>query len=150
EMDTLLEFYTAGRERRSFDTGIQRAVARVLVDPQFLFRFEREPAAVAPGAAFRLGDIELASRLSFFLWSSIPDEALMADARRGALKNPVVLDKQVRRMLADPRADALVGNFAGQWLLLRELRNARPDSPDWDGNLRQSFQRETEMLFRTV
>ena len=150
EMDTLLEFFRKGREGGTFESGLQRAVARVLVDPQFLFRFEREPAAVTPGAAFRLGDIELASRLSFFLWSSIPDEALMADARRGALKNPVVLDKQVRRMLADPRADALVSNFAGQWLLLRELRNARPDSPDWDGNLRQSFQRETEMLFRTV
>jgi len=150
EMDTLLEFYKAGRERGSFDAGIQRAVARVLVDPQFLFRFEREPANIAPGAPFRLGDVELASRLSFFLWSSIPDEALIADARRGALKDPMVLEKQVRRMLADPKADALVSNFAGQWLLLRELRNSRPDSPDWDGNLRQSFQRETEMLFQAV
>jgi hypothetical protein len=150
EMDTLLEFYKVGRERGSFDTGIQRAIARVLVDPQFLFRFEREPANVAPGAAFRLTDIELASRLSFFLWSSIPDEALMADARRGALKDPAILEKQVRRMLADPKSDALVSNFAGQWLLLRELRNSRPDSPDWDGNLRQSFQRETEMLFQAV
>lgn len=150
DMDTLLEFYKAGRERGSFDTGIQRAVARVLVDPQFLFRFEREPANVAPGAAFRLTDIELASRLSFFLWSSIPDEALMADARRGALRDPAVLEQQVRRMLADAKADALVRNFAGQWLLLRELRNSRPDSPDWDGNLRQSFQRETEMLFQAV
>ncbi|MEO8255722.1 MAG: DUF1592 domain-containing protein [Acidobacteriota bacterium] len=150
EMDTLLEFFRKGRDGGTFESGLQRAVARVLVDPQFLFRFEREPAAVAPRAAFRLGDLELASRLSFFLWSSIPDEALMADARRGALTNPAVLDGQVRRMLADPRADALVANFAGQWLLLRELRNARPDSPQWDGNLRQSFQRETEMLFRTV
>src|SRR5687768_2216795 len=150
EIDTLLEFYQIGRERGSFDSGIQRAVARVLVDPQFLFRFEREPANVAAGAPFRLTDIELASRLSFFLWSSIPDEALMADARRGTLKDPAVLDKQVRRMLADPKADALVSNFAGQWLLLRELRNSRPDSPEWDGNLRQSFQRETEMLFQAV
>ena len=150
EMDTLLEFYTAGRARGGFDAGIQRAVARVLVDPQFLFRFEREPANVAPGVPFRLGDLELASRLSFFLWSSIPDEALIADARRGTLKDAVVLDKQVRRMLADPKADALVSNFAGQWLLLRELRNSRPDSRDWDGNLRQSLQRETEMLFQAV
>jgi hypothetical protein len=150
DMDTLLEFYRVGRERGSFDAGIQRAAARVLVDPQFLFRFEREPANVPPGAPFRLTDIELASRLSFFLWSSIPDEALMADARRGALKDPAILEKQVRRMLADPKADALVSNFAGQWLLLRELRNSRPDSPDWDGNLRQSFQRETEMLFQAV
>ena len=150
EMDTLLEFYTAGRARGGFDAGIQRAVARVLVDPQFLFRFEREPANVAPGVPFRLGDLELASRLSFFLWSSIPDEALIADARRGTLRDAVVLDKQVRRMLADPKADALVSNFAGQWLLLRELRNSRPDSRDWDGNLRQSLQRETEMLFQAV
>ena len=150
EMDTLLEFYRVGRERGSFDSGIQRAVARVLVDPQFLFRFEREPANVPAGAPFRLTDIELASRLSFFLWSSIPDEALMADARRGALKDPAALEKQVRRMLADPKADALGTNFAGQWLMLRELRNSRPDSPDWDGNLRQSFQRETEMLFQAV
>src|SRR5688572_10136343 len=149
-MDTLVEFYRAGRQRGTFESGLQRAVARVLVDPQFLFRFEREPAAVAPGTAFRISDIELASRLSFFLWSSIPDEPLMADARRGALKDPAVLDRQVRRMLADPKADALVANFAGQWLLLRELRNARPDSREWDGNLRQSFQRETELLFRTI
>jgi hypothetical protein len=150
EMDTLLAFYNAGRERGSFDSGIQRAVARVLVDPRFLFRFEREPANTAPGAPFRLADIELASRLSFFLWSSIPDEPLMADARRGALKDPAVMEKQVRRMLGDPKADALVSNFAGQWLMLRELRNSRPDSPDWDGNLRQSFRRETEMLFQAV
>jgi hypothetical protein len=150
DMDTLVEFYRKGREAGSFESGLQRAVARVLVDPQFLFRFEPEPAAVAPGAAFRIGDIELASRLSFFLWSSIPDEPLMADARRGGLKDPDVLDGHVRRMLADPKADALVSNFAGQWLLLRELRNARPDSPEWDGNLRQSFQRETEMLFLTI
>jgi hypothetical protein len=150
DMETLLEFYRAGRAAGSFESGIQRAVARVLVDPQFLFRFEREPADVAPGAAFRLTDLELASRLSFFLWSSIPDDELLDAARRGTLGDAAVLERQVRRMLADRRADALVDNFAGQWLLLRELRNARPDSPDFDGNLRQSFQRETELLFRTV
>ena len=150
EMKTLLEFYTAGRKEGTFESGIQRAVSRVLVDPQFLFRFEREPAAVAAGAAFRLSDLELASRLSFFLWSSIPDDELLDAARRGALKDPAVVERQVRRMLADPRAEALVTNFAGQWLFLRELKNARPDSPDFDGNLRQSFQRETELLFRTI
>jgi len=150
DMDTLVDFYRQGRERGTFESGLQRAVARVLVDPQFLFRFEREPASLAPGAAFRLTDIELASRLSFFLWSSIPDEALMADARKGTLHTPAVLGQQVKRMLADPRADALVTNFAGQWLLLRELKNIRPDSPAWDGNLRQSFERETAMLFRAV
>jgi len=150
DMDTLVDFYRQGREHGTFESGLQRAVARVLVDPQFLFRFERDPASLAPGAAFRLTDIELASRLSFFLWSSIPDEALMADARKGTLHTPAVLGPQVKRMLADPRADALVTNFAGQWLLLRELKNIRPDSPAWDGNLRQSFERETAMLFRAV
>jgi len=150
EMDTLLEFYRTGRETGSFDAGIQRAVARVLVDPNFLFRFEREPAAVTPGTAFRLSDLELASRVSFFLWSSVPDDELREAAVRGQLKNPATLERQVRRLLADPRADALVSNFAGQWLFLRELKNVRPDSPDFDENLRRSFQQETELLFRTI
>jgi mono/diheme cytochrome c family protein len=150
EMDTLLGFYRAGREAGSFDTGIQRAVARVLVDPNFLFRFEREPASVASGTPFRLSDLELASRLSFFLWSSIPDDELRETAMRGQLKNPAVLERQVRRLLADPRADALVSNFAGQWLFLRELKNVRPDSSDFDENLRRSFQQETELLFRAI
>ena len=149
-METLLEFYRAGREEGTFETGIQRALTRVLVDPQFLFRFEREPANVPAGTPFRLTDLELASRLSFFLWSSMPDDELRDVASRGELKNPAVLERQVRRLLADPRADALVSNFAGQWLFLRELKNARPDSPDFDGNLRQSFQRETELLFRAI
>src|SRR5688572_17066896 len=150
EMDTLLEFYRSGREAGSFDAGIQRSVARVLVDPNFLFRFEREPAGVAPGTPFRLTDLELASRLSFFLWSSVPDDELREAAVRGQLKNPATLERQVRRLLADPRADALVSNFAGQWLFLRELKNVRPDSPDFDENLRRSFQQETELLFRAI
>jgi hypothetical protein len=167
DIDTLLEFYRAGRQHGpatgtggpvspkpagegGFEFGVERAIARVLVDPQFLFRFEREPAQVAAGGAYRVSDLELASRLSFFVWSSIPDDELLAVATRGGLKDPAALDRQVRRMLADPRADAMVTNFASQWLLLRELQNARPDSPDFDGNLRQSFQRETELLFRTV
>ena len=150
EMETLLGFYRIGRESGSFDSGIQRAVARVLVDPNFLFRFEREPAIVPPGTPFRLSDLELASRLSFFLWSSVPDDELRDAAVRGQLKNPAVLERQVRRLLADPRADALVSNFAGQWLFLRELKNVRPDSPDFDENLRRSFQKETELLFRTI
>jgi hypothetical protein len=150
DMTTLLEFYRAGRETGSFDAGIQRALARVLVDPQFLFRFEREPADSPAGTAYRLGNLELASRLSFFLWSSIPDDELLDVAARGALDDPAVLEQQVRRMLADPRAEALVANFAGQWLFLRELRNVRPDSPDFDGNLRFSLQRETELLFRVI
>jgi hypothetical protein len=150
ELTTPLEFYRAGRGADGFERGIQRALARVLVDPSFLFRFEREPAAVAAGAPYRIGDLELASRLSFFLWSSIPDDELIAVAAKGALKDAATLERQVRRMLADPRADALVANFAGQWLFLRELKNARPDSPDFDANLRTSMQRETELLFRTI
>ena len=140
----------------AFESGIRRAVARVLVDPQFLFRFEREPVAsaqgkpLAPGTAYQISDLELASRLSFFLWSSIPDDELLDAAVKGGLRTPATLERQVRRMLADPRADALVANFAGQWLFLRELRNARPDHPDFDGTLRASMQRETELLFRTI
>jgi hypothetical protein len=149
DVDTLLGFYRAGRQQ-SFEFGVERAVARVLVDPQFLFRFEREPAQVVPGAAFHVTDLELASRLSFFLWSSIPDDELLGVAARGGLKDPATLEREVRRMLGDPRADALVTNFAAQWLFLRELQNAKPDSRDFDGNLRQSFRRETEMLFRTI
>jgi hypothetical protein len=150
ELVTPLEFYRAGRRVGSFESGIQRALARVLVDPSFLFRFEREPAATAAGAAYRISDLELASRLSFFLWSSIPDDELIAVAAKGALKEPATLERQVRRMLSDARADALVANFAGQWLFLRELKNARPDSADFDANLRTSMQRETELLFRAV
>ena len=165
DLDVLLEFYRDGRERGrakgasvspkptgegGFESGIQRAVARVLVDPQFLFRFEREPATAAPGTAYAVSDLELASRLSFFLWSSIPDDDLLAAAARGDLKRPAMLDRQVRSMLADDKADTLVTSFASQWLSLRELQNARPDAPSFDGNLRQSFQRETESLFRAV
>jgi len=150
EVQTLLTFYRDGRASGTFESGIQRALARVLVDPQFLFRFEREPSAAAAGASYRVSDIDLASRLSFFLWSSIPDDQLLDVAARGALRQPQELERQVRRMLQDPRADALVSSFAGQWLFLRELKNVRPDSPDFDGNLRQSMQRETELLFRTI
>jgi hypothetical protein len=150
ELATPLEFYRAGRESGSFEAGIRRGLARVLVDPAFLFRFEREPAGVAAGAAFRLSDLELASRLSFFLWSSVPDDELIALASKRGLQEPQALEQQVRRMLADPRAEALVSNFAGQWLFLRELKNARPESRDFDGNLRASMQRETELLFRAV
>ena len=150
ELLTPLEFYRAGRRTGTFDTGIQRALARVLVDPSFLFRFEREPASIAAGAAYRISDLELASRLSFFLWSSIPDDELIAVAAKGTLKDPATLERQVRRMLSDARADALVANFAGQWLFLRELKNARPDAPDFDANLRTAMQRETELLFRTI
>ncbi|HXS79281.1 MAG TPA: DUF1592 domain-containing protein, partial [Gammaproteobacteria bacterium] len=116
---TLLAFYAAGRAEGSFDAGVQRAVARVLVDPEFIFRFEAEPAGLSAGAVYAVSDVELASRLSFFLWSSIPDEPLLAAAAAGELSQPEVLEREVRRMLADPKADALVANFASQWLGLR-------------------------------
>jgi len=147
---TLLEFYAEGRAEGSFDDGIQRAVARVLVDPEFVFRLEREPAGLPPGATYRISDVELASRLSFFLWSSIPDEPLLAAAAAGELSRPAVLEREVRRMLADEKADALVANFASQWLGLRALDALNPQSNEFDGNLRQAFRKETELLFSTV
>jgi hypothetical protein len=147
---TLLSFYSAGRAEGSFDTGIQRAVARALVDPEFIFRFEAEPANLPTGSIYRVGDVELASRLSFFLWSSIPDEPLLAAASAGELSEPAVLEREVRRMLADPKADALVANFAAQWLGLRQLDTLSPTSGEFDGNLRQAFRKETELLFASV
>jgi hypothetical protein len=149
----LLSFYRTGRESGDFEAGIEMGLRRILTDPNFVFRFERDPANVAAGAAYRLTDVEMASRLSFFLWSSIPDEELLQAAEQGTLKDPAVLQRQIRRMLSDPRSRALVSNFAGQWLFLRELRNRNPDVlvyPDFDDNLRQAFQRETELLFDSV
>src|SRR5439155_7017731 len=135
---TLFDFYKTARKERSFEGSIQMAIERLLVDPDFLFRVERDPEGVPPLTPYRLTDVELASRLSFFLWSTVPDEELLQLAERGRLKDPAVLDQQVRRMLADARATTLVNNFAAQWLYLRNVRMARPDSyqfPDWDDNL---------------
>jgi hypothetical protein len=149
----LLDFYQKGREAGTFESGIEMALRRILADPLFVFRFERDPANVTAGGKHRVTDIELASRLSFFLWSSIPDEELLTAAEQNKLKDPAVLQQQVRRMLKDPKSQALISNFAGQWLFLRELRNRQPDLllfPDFDDNLRQSFQRETEMLFGSI
>jgi hypothetical protein len=148
-----MSFYQAGRSEGDFETGIQRALQRLLASPKFLLRVERDPDDLAAGGVYRLNDVELASRLSFFLWSSIPDDELLEAAVRGKLNNAVVLRRQVQRMLADRRADALGRNFAGQWLQLRNLRRVTPDSdlfPDFDDNLRQAFQREVELLFDTV
>ena len=147
---TLLGFYQSGHELRGFEAGIQYALARLLVDPQFIFRFEHEPANLPVGAVYRVSDLELASRLSFFLWSSVPDEELLTLAASGRLKDRAVLEQQTRRMLADQRAHAMVDNLAGQWLLLRDLENAAPASRDFDGNLRYSFKRETELLFASI
>ncbi len=149
-IDTLLGFYRSGHELRGFEAGIQYALARLLVDPQFIFRFEREPANLPVGAVYRVSDLELASRLSFFLWSSVPDEELLTVAASGRLRDRAVLEQQTRRMLADERAHAMVDNLAGQWLLLRDLENAAPASRDFDGNLRYSFKRETELLFESI
>ena len=153
ELEPILDFYDAGRRQRGFDGGIQRGLERILASPRFAFRVERDPDSVAPGTPSRVSDIELASRLSFFLWSSIPDEALLEVASRGRLKDPAVLEQQVRRMLADPRSSAIVDNFAGQWLQLRNVRSVLPNSdefPDFDDNLRQAFRRETELLFESI
>jgi hypothetical protein len=149
-METLMSFYETGRAQGTFDTGIEQALARILVDPRFLYRFEKEPANIASGASYRLSDLELASRLSFFLWSSIPDDELLDAASQGKLSQPAMLERQVRRMLTDPRADALAKNFGGQWLYLRDLKNAKPEADDFDENLRQSIRRETELMFENM
>ncbi len=154
DLESLLSFYQQERTRTGrFESGIEMALRRILADPEFVFRFEPAPANVAPNTPYRINDTELASRLSFFLWSSVPDDELLNVAIQGKLHDPGVLERQTRRMLADSRARALVTNFAGQWLYLRELKNANPDSrefPDFDDNLRQAFQRETEMLFDSI
>ncbi len=152
ELKRLTAFFADGRRDGDFEAGIERALRAILASAPFLFRIEHEPA-VAPGTPYRLSDLEIASRLSFFLWSSIPDDELLAVAGRGQLRTPAVLERQVRRMLADPRAQALVVNFAGQWLQLRNLRASSPDQnefPDFDDNLRQAFRRETELLFDSI
>jgi len=141
-----------GGSEETFEVGIQAAVERLLIDPEFLFRIERDPAGAAPGAPYRLTDLELASRLSFFLWSSIPDDELLDLAERGRLSDPGVREGQVRRMLADARASALVDNFAGQWLTLRSVEGIAPDPnlfPGFDENLREALRRETELFFES-
>jgi Protein of unknown function (DUF1592)/Protein of unknown function (DUF1588)/Protein of unknown function (DUF1585)/Protein of unknown function (DUF1595)/Protein of unknown function (DUF1587)/Planctomycete cytochrome C len=153
DVETLLHFYESGKRDGGFEGGVELALERILASPKFLFRVERDPAAIASGSSYHLGDFELASRLSFFLWSSVPDDELLRLAGEGKLKNPEVFDRQVHRMLADPKAEALVDNFAGQWLQLRNLRNVQPNTdlfPDFDDNLRQSFRRETELLFESI
>jgi len=149
-VDTLMGFFESGRALRGFETGVQYALARILVDPQFIFRFERAPAGTKPGSVYRINDFELASRLSFFLWSSIPDDELLRVAASGRLDDPAVLEQQTRRMLADKRADALIDNLAGQWLMLRQLDDVSPGTKEFDGGLRYAFHRETELLFETI
>ncbi|MBM3778250.1 MAG: DUF1592 domain-containing protein [Acidimicrobiia bacterium] len=153
EVADLMGFFERGREERGFEGGIERALQALLVSPKFLFRIQQEPADVAPGGVYRIADLNLASRLSFFLWSSIPDEPLLAAAEAGTLSQPAVLEAQTRRMLADPRAEALVENFAGQWLFLRNIAKVDPNrdvDPDFDDDLRHAFRRETELFFQSI
>ena len=148
-----LELYRSAKAADGFDAGIEMGMSVVLTSPEFLFRIERDPAKAAPGAPYALSDLELASRLSFFLWSSIPDDELLDAAERGDLDKPAVLERQVTRMLADPRSQNLVTNFASQWLHLRNLDAITPDMrlfPDFDDNLRQAFRQETELLVDSV
>jgi mono/diheme cytochrome c family protein len=154
DLEVLMEFYLTGRnDGGNFDQGIQAALQRILADPEFVYRGESEPAAVAAGKAYRVSDLALASRLSFFLWSSVPDEELIDNAAQGKLKDPVVLEQQVRRMLKDPRSEALINNFTGQWLSVRSLKTSEPVVnlfPDFDDNLRNAFQREIELFFGSI
>ncbi|HYR85765.1 MAG TPA: DUF1592 domain-containing protein [Terriglobia bacterium] len=153
DVQRLLPFYTAGRSEGGFDRGIQKALERILVSPQFLFRVERDEPNTAAGAPHRITDLELASRLSFFLWSSIPDDELLDAAIAGKLKNPAVLDAQVRRMLGDPRSESMVTNFAAQWLYLRDIEAKQPDEvlfPNFDETLRSAFRRETELFLDSI
>jgi hypothetical protein len=149
----VMKLYQQGRADGDFDTGIEMALSGILVNPQFLFRVERDPANVTAGAPYRVGDLDLASRLSFFLWSSIPDDELLDLAARHELRKPDVFDRQVRRLIADRRSRTLATNFAAQWLHLRNLDSITPDLrlfPDFDDNLRKSFRQETELLVESV
>jgi hypothetical protein len=148
-----MEFFRDNRVEGDFDGGLEAALTAVLVSPQFLFRVEADPAGMKPGTAYQISDLELASRLSFFLWSSIPDDELLDAAEHGELSRPDVLERQVRRMLADERSRSLSTNFAGQWLYLRNLDSFSPDLrlfPDFDDNLRQAMRQETELFFESV
>src|SRR5262249_1961018 len=152
DIRALMSFYRAGRAGASFDAGIQRGVERVLAAPSFLFRVEREPASAVAGSAYRLTDLELASRISFFLWGSVPDEERLQAATRGKLKDSAVLEQQVRRMLRDPRSKALVDNFANRWLELSKLPGFVPDTgifQEFDENLREAMTQETQLFLES-
>jgi hypothetical protein len=153
QLEKSMKFFRQGRAGADFDAGIELALSAMLVNPQFLFRVEVEPAGLAPKTAYRVSDLDLASRLSFFLWSSIPDDELLDLAERNELRKPAVFEKQVRRLLADGRARTLASNFAVQWLHLRNLDSITPDLrlfPDFDDNLRKAFRQETELFVGSV
>jgi hypothetical protein len=153
DLTRILSFYESGRRDGGFEAGIELALERILASPKFVLRAEKDPVDATPGSVFRVTDLDLASRLSFFLWSSIPDEELLTLASAGKLHDPATLQQQTLRMLRDPKSQALVANFAGQWLHLRNVRNVLPNSdefPDFDDNLRQAFQHETELFFESI
>ena len=153
DVDVLMEFFEFGRKEKDFDTGIEMALARVLASPQFIYRIEEQPVGTRAGVAYRISDVDLASRLSFFLWSTSPDDELLKVAAAGRLNEPVMLERQVRRMLKSPKAIALADNFAGQWLNLRALDVTTPLPllyPNFDDPLRQAMRTEVEMLFDTI
>jgi hypothetical protein len=153
DLPQLMALYRQGAGTGGFEAGIRLALQKILVSPEFLFRVELDPADAAPGSVHRIRDIELASRLSFFLWSTIPDDELLAVAERGELSNPAILDAQVRRMMADPRSQSLVKNFTGQWLFLRNIAGMQPDTsafPNFDENLRDALRKETELVLEST
>jgi hypothetical protein len=153
DLQALLGLYKTGASEAGFEAGIEMALEGILVSPDFLFRVERDPPAAAPGKPYRLSDVELASRLSFFFWSTIPDDELLGLAEHGRLREPAILDQQVARMLRDPRSKALVQNFTGQWLQVRQVAELSPDPvefPDFDENLRDAFQQETELFMESM
>lgn len=153
DLEKPMEFYRKAQVEDGYDAGIEAALSAVIISPEFLFRVEEDPGGIAPGTAYRISDLDLASRISFFLWSSIPDDELLDTAIRGELHKSKVLEKQVRRMLADSRSENLVNNFAEQWLHLRNLESITPDLrlfPDFDDNLRQAFREETELFVESI
>jgi hypothetical protein len=153
DIQRLMAFYREGRGQGGFEAGVEAGLQRILASPKFILRVERDPSNVSPGDAYQISDLELASRLSFFLWSSMPDDELLQVASAGRLRAPGVLDRQVRRMLSDPRAERLTTNFAGQWLHLRNLRTQQPNSmefPDFDDDLRGALEREAWLFFDSI
>ncbi len=153
DIDSLMEFYQIGRKEGSFDDGVEVALQRILADPEFVYRLEAEPADLKPGDTYRISDLALASRLSFFLWSSVPDDELVDVAAQGKLRDPKVLEQQVRRMMADAKFESLIQNFTGQWLGTRSLKASEPVVemfPDFDDNLRDGYRREIELFFASI
>ncbi len=153
DVESLMEFYGEGRKGHDFETGVKLALQAMLASPKFVFRFEGEPSVARPGQAYRLADLDLASRLSFFLWDTVPDAALVKVANSGTLHLPLVLDREVKRMLADPKADAFSTRFASEWLRLQDVEKLHPDAllfPAFDNELTQSYIRETQLFFNSI